>query len=80
MKLYIPYSKDWTAYVDGKEVEILRANTAFSGLELTRGSHKIKLVYHTSGFKFGIVLSGVGVLALIALIVVRIIRKKKRRA
>lgn len=77
--LTIPYSKDWTAYVDGKEVEILRANTAFSGLELTRGSHKIKLVYHTSGFKFGIVLSGVGVLALAALIVLEIIRKKRSK-
>lgn len=80
MLLSVPYSKDWTAYVDGKEVEILRANTAFSGLALTKGNHKIRLVYHTAGFKFGIILSAVGVLALIALIVVRIVRKKKHRA
>lgn len=77
--LTIPYSKDWTAYVDGKEVEILRANTAFSGLALTKGEHKIRLVYRTSGFKFGILLSAFGALALIALIVIRIIRKKKHR-
>ena len=76
--LTIPYSKDWKAYVDGKEVELLRANTAFSGLALTKGEHKIRLVYHTAGFKLGIIMSAVGVLAFIALIVVRIVRKKKK--
>ena len=76
--LTIPYSKDWTAYVDGKEAELLRANTAFSGLALTKGNHKIRLVYHTAGLTLGIALSALGLLIVIALIVVRIIRRKRK--
>lgn len=78
MLLSVPYSKDWTAYVDGKEVKIHRANTAFSGLALTKGNHKIRLVYSTSGFTLGLALSVVGVLAFIALMIARYVRKKKR--
>ena len=77
--LTIPYSTDWKAYVDGKEVEILRANTAFSGIMLSKGNHKIRLAYSTQGFGFGIALSIAGVIGFIALIAVRIIRKKSAR-
>ena len=35
----IPYSTGWSATVDGQPAKLLRANTAFLGLELEPGSH-----------------------------------------
>ena len=75
--LTIPYSNGWKAYVDGKESEILRANTMFSALELTKGKHTIRLSYDTPGFKIGIILSALGILAF-AGFAAFIIAKRKR--
>ncbi|MCR5652528.1 MAG: YfhO family protein [Ruminococcus sp.] len=76
--LTIPYTTDWKAYVDGKEAELVRANTAFSGILLTKGNHKIRLVYDTAGFKVGLILSVIGFAALIPLVVIRLVIRKKR--
>ena len=51
--LSIPYSIGWTAYVDGQETELLKANTAFMALDLRAGYHEIRLVYVTPGLKMG---------------------------
>lgn len=75
--LTVPYSGGWTAYVDGKKANLLRANTMYSALELTKGNHEIKLTYATPGFKIGIILSFIGCAAFIALIVLTIVKRKK---
>ena len=43
----IPYADGWTAYVDGKETEIIRADRAFMAFDLPAGEHEIILKYHT---------------------------------
>lgn len=55
--LSIPYSKGWKAVVDGKEQEILQANTMYMALPLKKGSHEVQLFYRTPGLEAGIVLS-----------------------
>ncbi|MEG2533819.1 MAG: YfhO family protein, partial [Gordonibacter sp.] len=57
------YSEGWKAVVDGEEVPIKRANTAFMALELGAGSHDIKLTYMTPGLLQGIALSAAGLVA-----------------
>ena len=83
LMLTIPYSDGWKAYVDGKEVEILRANTAFSGIMLSKGSHKIQLKYDTPwlklGINFSIIGAGIFVLLIIVLISIKLIKKSKSR-
>lgn len=78
--LSIPYSTGWTAYVDGKQTLIKRANTAFMALELDPGHHDIKLVYVTPGLVEGAILSSIG-LGLCAVIVVGNVAfdRRKRR-
>ena len=49
--LSVPYSKGFTAYVDGKETKLQKANTMFMALELEPGSHEIRLTYCTPYFK-----------------------------
>lgn len=67
--LTIPYSDSWTAYVDGKEHKLFRANRMFMALHLDKGMHSIKLVYHTKGLKIGVYISIVSILIFIASIV-----------
>ncbi|MCC8068064.1 MAG: YfhO family protein [Clostridiales bacterium] len=59
--LTIPYSAGWTAYVDGAEQELLRANTMYSALYLEAGEHEIILAYHTPGLAAGAMVSVVAV-------------------
>ncbi len=47
----IYYNHGWTAYVDGKEQEILKVNYLLRGLELDKGKHKIELVYFLPKYK-----------------------------
>lgn len=39
--LSIPYSQGWTAWVDGTETELKKANTMYMALELEEGEHEI---------------------------------------
>lgn len=45
--LAIPYEDGWTASVDGKDQEILRADYGFSAVAVTEGSHQVVLEFHT---------------------------------
>ena len=63
--LSIPYSKGWTAYVDGKKTDLIAADTMFSAIEMSAGHHDIKLVYHTPGLFAGVILSLLGLALLL---------------
>jgi uncharacterized membrane protein YfhO len=56
----IPYSKGWTATINGKEVQPIKVNNNFIGLPISVGKSKIKLVYITPYFKIGLVTTTVG--------------------
>jgi hypothetical protein len=43
----------WRAYVDGKRVKLQRANVAFLGIHVPKGSHTIRLVYLPRSFVIG---------------------------
>ena len=55
--LSIPYSKGWSAKVDGEVVDILRANEHYLSLKLPSGNHTIELNYMTPSLKIGIIIS-----------------------
>ncbi len=76
--LSIPYSKGWTAYVDGVQTDIQKANTAFMALKVEPGEHSIELRYTTPKIGTGALMSGVGLIALIAIVVFRRMRSKQR--
>ena len=74
MLLSTPYLSGWTAYVDGKKTELLRANTMFTALPLSEGYHEIELRYHTPGLLAGLILSILGVV--LAIVVKRVYDRK----
>jgi hypothetical protein len=47
----------WNATVDGKPVEIMRANYAFRAVALSAGKHKVIFSYRPQGYKAGWVIS-----------------------
>ena len=49
--LSVPYSKGWTIKIDGKETEFTKANSAFIGVPITKGSHVIEMTYVTPYFQ-----------------------------
>lgn len=69
--LSIPYSKGWTAYVDGEPAQLLQTNTMYMGLSLPAGQHSIRLIYQTPGLRLGMAVSGVAVVILLGLVFVQ---------
>lgn len=47
----------WIARVDGKRTTLLHANYLFVGLEVPAGQHTVELVYRPNSFVFGLLLS-----------------------
>jgi uncharacterized membrane protein YfhO len=64
----IPYSKGWTAFVNGKKTELLRANTMYMALPLKAGDYEIVLKYRTPGLTLGILISLLAVLLFIGIV------------
>ncbi len=82
MLLSLPYTEGFKAYVDGKEEQILRADTAFMAIELTKGTHEVEFVYQTPYLSLGkkVSLFAVIILALVVICdtVWRIIKTKAK--
>jgi hypothetical protein len=51
------YYPGWQAYVDGRRVEIVRANFAFRAVPLDRGRHRVEFRYEPTWFYAGLALS-----------------------
>lgn len=55
------YNKDgWKAFVDGKEVPIIKSNYLLRGVEIPAGKHKIELAYIYPFFQTANLLAGTG--------------------
>lgn len=63
----IPYSKGWTAMVDGKKTKVYKVNGMYMGIEVGAGEHTIQLSYVSPGFKLGAVISLLGVVVLLVM-------------
>jgi uncharacterized membrane protein YfhO len=50
----------WKAYVDGKEIPILRADYLFIAVNVPTGQHRVSLVYQPESFSIGGILSLTG--------------------
>ena len=74
--LTIPYSEGWSAQVDGEPAKLMRADTAFTAIDLPAGEHRIELRYMTPGLVQGAIVSAAGVACLVVLAVV--LRRRDR--
>ena len=76
--LSIPYHPGWKIYIDNKQVEnVYRVNTAFTGVEVSEGTHKVKLVYRPVGYPYTLPAFGMG--AVITIVMALYFRNKFSR-
>lgn len=76
LALSIPYSEGWMAYVDGKEVNLRRANIMYMALRLSPGEHRVKLIYRTPLLQEGAIISSSTVIVLAIFLCVRTITRR----
>lgn len=58
----------WTAEVGGQEVPILRANLAFRAIQLSAGSHLVRMIYAPGWLWPGVLISLTGLLVVVVLL------------
>ena len=54
----IPYNTGWTVFVDGIPAPLLSINGGLCGVELSAGTHTVRMQYHTPWFTEGLLLAG----------------------
>lgn len=72
----IPYEKGWKVYVDGKRVSYEKIVNEFVGIKLSKGNHKIKMVYYPHHLITGVIIT---IISIIGLISYEIIVRRKRK-
>lgn len=55
----------WRAFVDDREVPVVRANFMFRAVPITPGQHRVHMLYDPLPFKLGTIISGVTLLLVI---------------
>lgn len=71
----VPYSKGWSATVDGKKTEIFCGNYMFMALPLSKGHHDIVFSYCSPGLKLGFIIT----LFCVGLVSILLIEDKLKR-
>jgi uncharacterized membrane protein YfhO len=69
------YYPGWRAWVNDREVEVLRANYLFRAMEISAGAQRVRLLYAPWSFKIGAGLFAVTAVALIGWFVWKVRRK-----
>jgi uncharacterized membrane protein YfhO len=69
----------WKAFVDGREVEILRADYLFRAIPLQKGTHVIEVRYEPSGYRAGKWISVAGLFLVVSLFFIETKWKTKRK-
>ena len=65
----IPYDRDWTAKVDGKDVKPRLVDIGFMGLPVDAGEHEIELHFSPTLPKYGLAISLIALLVYVTLMV-----------
>ncbi len=62
------YSDDWRVSVDGRPASMVRANGLFRAVHLNAGRHTVEFAYSPSAMWWGIVVSGITLIAMSAML------------
>jgi len=72
------YYPGWRALVDGEVSRIYRANYALRAVQLTKGEHVVEFLFEPLSFKIGAGVSGLAMVAVVALVGVCVSRDRAR--
>lgn len=63
--LSLPYEKGWNVYVDGKKTKYNKVVDEFIGVDVSKGTHHIKMIYYSHHVFLGIFVSIISLIVLI---------------
>ncbi len=72
-----PYSKGWSAKVDGEKTEVLRGNYMFLTIPLKAGHHEVEFSYCSPGLRLGLAIAAVCA-CIVLLLRFTVYRRKER--
>jgi len=75
----VPYEEGFTAYVDGVETGIVKADYGFMAVPVSKGTHTIEFKYTLSGLRKGIYMSLTGMGIFFILIIFKVYEKEKEK-
>ena len=79
MIITLPFDEGWKILVNGEEAKKYNVNGGFIGIPVKQGQNKVEMYFMPSGFKLGLLISGVGgVLAIILYFIERKNISKKK--
>jgi uncharacterized membrane protein YfhO len=64
------YYPDWKCYVDGKKVEVLRADYVFRSVYLEKGKHNVVFIFKPDNFMFGATITVLSYILVAVLIII----------
>ncbi len=73
----IPYDKGWTAFINGKKVNIEKVDNGLIGIKINKGINNINFKYKTPGLKTGLIISNISLITFIIYIIINKKRGKK---
>lgn len=79
MFLSIPYEKGWSVYIDGKKAETFKLLQAMIGVNVSKGSHDIRIEYTPEGFTLGVTITFVYIVLILVIMAAERRRKLLRR-
>lgn len=62
------YAQGWKATIDGKNVQILRADYTFRAIPVEKGKHTIRFSYDPWSFRLGVYLAMIGLIGMLIMI------------
>ena len=68
----------WRATVDGKPSPVLQANLMFRAISLDPGSHDVVFLYEPAAWRFGVLISAVGLGVLLVVVLATLLRRNRR--
>ena len=75
----IPYDEGWSAYVNGKKVEIEKVNVGFMAVLAKEGTNTIEFKYETPGLNYGILITLISLIVLVVYLVISYVYIKKKQ-
>lgn len=75
----IYYDKGWNAYIDGKQVDLFRANYVLRGLMIPAGEHTIEFKFEPKAFSRGQLLAAISSITILLLIIAGFYMSWKKR-
>ncbi len=74
------YYPAWRAYVDGERTPVYAANHALRAIAIPEGTHEVEMRYESRSLRFGLAISLVMGLSLLALLAIVVVRRRRELA